>query len=102
MLKYLSKTPVSLTVNGEVWVTFMCTPANLEALSLGFIYNEGIVRAMNGVMDARICEHRFNVYSNAQRIGLSLKCWGCIELGQCNKMLFYFLNQNGKRGGYFG
>ena len=25
--------PVSLTVNGEVWISFMCTPVNLEARS---------------------------------------------------------------------
>ena len=27
--------PVSLTVNGEVWISFMCTPVNLEALAFG-------------------------------------------------------------------
>jgi FdhD protein len=29
--------PVSLTVNGQVWLTFMCTPIQLEALSVGFL-----------------------------------------------------------------
>jgi FdhD protein len=55
------ETPVSLTVNGEVWITFMCTPVNLEALSIGFLYNEGIIQAMSEVVDARICEHGDNI-----------------------------------------
>lgn len=55
------ETPVSLTVNGEVWITFMCTPVNLEALAVGFLYNEGIVEKMDEVEDARVCEHGDNV-----------------------------------------
>jgi FdhD protein len=53
--------PVSLTVNGEVWITFMCTPVNLEALSIGFLYNEGIIEKMTEVVDVRLCEHGDNV-----------------------------------------
>jgi len=55
------ETPVSLTVNGEVWLSFMCTPVNLEALAVGFLYNEGIIESMNEVADVRICEHGDNV-----------------------------------------
>lgn len=55
------ETPVSLTVNGDVWITFMCTPIQLEALSLGFLYNEGIIQGMDEVADARVCEHGDNV-----------------------------------------
>ena len=55
------ETPVSLTVNGEVWITFMCTPVNLEALAVGFLYNEGIIDKMDEVEDARVCEHGDNV-----------------------------------------
>ena len=53
--------PVSLTVNGNVWLTFMCTPVHLEAMSVGFLYNEGIIESMSEVVDARICEHGDNV-----------------------------------------
>ncbi len=55
------ETPVSLTVNGQVWLTFMCTPLNLEAMAVGFLYNEGIIEAMNEVEDVRVCEHGDNV-----------------------------------------
>ena len=55
------ETPVSLTVNGEVWTTFMCTPVRLEALMVGFLFNEGVINNMVEVVDARLCEHGDNV-----------------------------------------
>jgi len=55
------ETPVSLTVNGQVWLTFMCTPVNLEAMSVGFLYNEGLIESMEEVADVRVCEHGDNV-----------------------------------------
>ena len=55
------ETPVSLTVNGEVWLTFMCTPVDLEAMSVGFLYNEGIIESMDEVENVRVCEHGDNV-----------------------------------------
>ena len=53
--------PVSLTVNGRVWLTFMCTPVHLEELAVGFLYNEGIIESMDEVVDVRLCEHGDNV-----------------------------------------
>jgi len=53
--------PVSLTVNGEPWVTSMCTPTNLEAMAIGFLYNEGVINAVDEIADVRVCEHGDNV-----------------------------------------
>jgi FdhD protein len=55
------ETSVSLTVNGQVWTTFMCTPVHLEALMVGFLFNEGTIDSMDEVEDVRICEHGDNV-----------------------------------------
>jgi FdhD protein len=55
------ETPVSLTVNAQVWLTFMCTPIDLEAMAVGFLYNEGIIESMDEVVDVRLCEHGDNV-----------------------------------------
>src|SRR5512146_2159479 len=55
------ESPVSLTVNGESWLTFICTPTDLEAMALGFLYDEGIIETMAEVADARLCEHGDNV-----------------------------------------
>lgn len=57
----ITETPVSLTVNGEAWVSFMCTPVHLEALAVGFLYDEGIINSMDEVADTRLCEHGDNI-----------------------------------------
>ena len=56
-----AEAPVSLTVNGEVWLTFMCTPSQLRALAVGFLFNEGIIQDFSEVADLRVCEHGDNV-----------------------------------------
>ena len=55
------ETPVSLTINGEAWLSFMCTPVDLEALAVGFLYDEGVIERMDEVEDVRVCEHGDNV-----------------------------------------
>jgi FdhD protein len=55
------ETPVSLTVNAQVWLTFMCTPVDLEAMAIGFLFNEGLIESMDDVADVRLCEHGDNV-----------------------------------------
>jgi FdhD protein len=44
-----------------VWLTFMCTPVDLEALAVGFLYNEGVIKKMDEVAEVKVCEHGDNV-----------------------------------------
>jgi FdhD protein len=53
--------PVSLTVNGEVWLTFMCTPIHLEELAVGFLFNEGVIQSIDQVANVRLCASGDNV-----------------------------------------
>jgi FdhD protein len=53
--------PVSLTVNGENWLTFMCTTLQLEELAIGFLYNEGIISNKDELADVHVCEHGDNI-----------------------------------------
>ena len=69
------ETPVSLTVNGEVWLTFMCTPVNLEEMAVGFLYNEGIIENKEDVADVRLCEHGDNVDVWLNRVVEQPKSW---------------------------
>ncbi len=55
------ETPVSLTVNGKFWLNFMCTPLQLEALAVGFLFNEGIIKDFSEVADVRVCRNGENV-----------------------------------------
>jgi FdhD protein len=47
---------VSVMVNGETWVTLMCSPAHLEALGVGFLYNEGVLRDASDIVSTHLCD----------------------------------------------
>ena len=55
------ETPVTLTVNGHVWLTFMCTPTDLEALAVGFLYNEGVIKKVEEIEVVEVCSSGDNV-----------------------------------------
>lgn len=50
--------PVALYVNGMLWITFMCTPNLLKAQALGFLFNEGVIDTVDGVVEYHICDNR--------------------------------------------
>ncbi len=59
--RVISETTVSLTVNGEEWLSFMCTPTDLEALAVGFLFNEGIIQSMTEVSAVSTCDNGCNI-----------------------------------------
>ena len=59
--RIITESSVSLTVNGEIWLSFMCTPIDLEALAVGFLFNEGIIQRFEEVAIVRACENNQNV-----------------------------------------
>jgi FdhD protein len=46
---------ISVMVNGETWVTLMCTPTQLEALGVGFLFNEGVIQSPAEIVSAHLC-----------------------------------------------
>jgi FdhD protein len=52
---------VSLSVNNQIWLTFMCTPTNLDALGIGFLFNENVIRSMQDVASVRVCPGEDNI-----------------------------------------
>ena len=56
-----AETPVMLTVNGELWLEFMCTPEYLEALAVGFLFNEGLIDHVTDVAQVHVCAAGDNV-----------------------------------------
>ncbi|NMB54110.1 MAG: hypothetical protein GYA15_05365 [Leptolinea sp.] len=52
---------VSLTINGKIWLYFGCTPTDLEALAIGFLFNNFIIDSMNEVACIYVCENKTNV-----------------------------------------
>lgn len=51
----ITELPVLLTVNGEEWLTFMCTPSSLEALAVGFLYNEKVITSYDDIATVYVC-----------------------------------------------
>jgi FdhD protein len=41
--------PLTIMLNGEQLVTVLCSPSDLEALSVGFLFSEGMIRAKEEV-----------------------------------------------------
>jgi FdhD protein len=39
----------------------MCTPVDIEAMAVGFLYNEGLLETIEEVEQVRVCEHGDNV-----------------------------------------
>jgi FdhD protein len=59
--KVIREANVTLTVNGEGWLTFLCTPAQLEELAAGFLYNENVIESAVEIAVIRPCEDLSNV-----------------------------------------
>lgn len=59
--KVITEQPVSLTVNGKAWLTLMCTPIALEALAVGFLFNEGVLRSRAEIELVQVCPNKDNV-----------------------------------------
>lgn len=57
----ISEQAVTLTVNNESWLTFMCTPHDLKALALGFLFNEEIIDSLDEVASVRVCPGEDNI-----------------------------------------
>jgi FdhD protein len=48
---------VSLSVNGKIWLSFLCLPENLENLAIGFLFTEGIIQDFDEVVSSHLCEN---------------------------------------------
>lgn len=52
----IRETPWTLLVNGQHWLTLLCTPTDLRAFVLGFLFNEGIIERLGDVSSLEIVE----------------------------------------------
>ncbi len=43
--------PLCLRVNGQPWITLMCSPHDLEDLVLGYLRSEGVISSTNDVLE---------------------------------------------------
>ena len=57
----ITEQPVTLFVNNDPWLTFMCTPIDLEALGVGFLYNEKIIQSLTDIASVKVCSGGDNI-----------------------------------------
>ncbi|MCX6054055.1 MAG: formate dehydrogenase accessory sulfurtransferase FdhD [Chloroflexi bacterium] len=55
------ETEVTLSVNGSLWLSFRCTPEDLENLAVGFLFNESIIQRPDEISAVTVCDGRENV-----------------------------------------
>ncbi|MGB8252144.1 MAG: formate dehydrogenase accessory sulfurtransferase FdhD [Anaerolineaceae bacterium] len=56
-----TESDVMLSVNGNFWLDFHCSPVALDALAAGFLFNEGFVETAEEISDIRVCEKDDNI-----------------------------------------
>ena len=53
--------PISLTINGDLWLSIMCTPIDLEAMAIGFLFNEGFIDSVQELETIQLCASGDNI-----------------------------------------
>jgi FdhD protein len=59
--RVITETTVSLTVNGQTWLSFNCTPTGLDVLAVGFLFNEGLIESREEIAVVDVCKQENNV-----------------------------------------
>jgi FdhD protein len=54
--RVITETSVSLSVNGESWLSFTCSPGGLDALAVGFLFNENFIQSREEIVKVDICQ----------------------------------------------
>lgn len=57
----ITEAAVTLSVNGDSWLTFMCSPFDLDALAAGFLFNEGIISSRQEISVLSVCNNDTHV-----------------------------------------
>jgi FdhD protein len=79
---------LSLYVNGQELATLMCSPVDQEALALGFLYNEGVIKALDdvGLIQLNVARTTADIFlrtanfATPRRMVLTSGCGGGITL----------------------
>lgn len=84
--------PVTILLNGEEFVTLLCTPEKLSYLAVGFLRSEGLLEKASDILSIRVEEEKGYVYvDTVKRSNLAEKLYGkrTITSG-CGKGTIFF------------
>jgi FdhD protein len=57
----ITETTVALHVNGKNWLSFACSPSDLDALAAGFLFNEGFIQRKDEIALIEVCKQECNI-----------------------------------------
>ena len=60
--------PVTIKINGEEFVTMVCTPEHIEDMVIGYLASEGIVRRYEDIKEIRLQEKEGYVYVETDKL----------------------------------
>lgn len=56
--KIVEELPLTIFINGEELATLLCSPSDIKYLVYGFLYNEGIIKAIRDIKELKINKER--------------------------------------------
>jgi len=91
--RMISEAVCSLIVNGQEWVTFFCTPSDLDYLAIGFLFDAGVIESADEVEDVRVTGGPQNLEAlvevSLRRKELSLPSRSTLTTGCSGGLTFY-------------
>lgn len=70
------ETPLTIYVNGDEFVTLLCTPEHDDMLAVGFLRSEGLIGSMDDISSLRVDKVKGFVYVEIKGGGLAEKLYG--------------------------
>ena len=67
MFNLSEEAPVELIINGEKYLTFMCTPINLNELAAGHLYSSGLIDNVKDINSLAACDDIKKISVNMAR-----------------------------------
>lgn len=77
----IAETPWALFINGQEWLTFMCSPVGLHHLALGFMLSEGLIDGLDDIWRLKVHLDDTRAYVLFPEAGIAgeLRLAGCEE-----------------------
>ncbi|MGL4991506.1 MAG: formate dehydrogenase accessory sulfurtransferase FdhD [Sarcina sp.] len=57
----VEETPLTIIVNGKEYITIMCTPTYLEDLTAGFLFQEGLIKTKDDILELYVSSNKTNI-----------------------------------------
>jgi FdhD protein len=89
------ESPVTIFINDEELATLVCTPENLEELTLGFLFSDGILKNYQDIKSIKILQQEGLIWVNTNKPLVATKNFLKRYITTCcgkGRPSFYFIN----------